>query len=71
MTMLNRAVTFMADYEALHEGTMLANKAFTLTDLRLAAGIALRSQHKLACQLKADSRVRHIGSNAFILIWEC
>jgi hypothetical protein len=70
MTMLNRAVAFMADYEALHEGTMLASKAFTLTELRKAAGIALRSQYRLSEQLKADSRVRHIGSNAFILIWE-
>jgi hypothetical protein len=58
--MLERAIAAMAANPE--------HKLWTLTELRLAAGIAIRSQYKLGNQLRADPRVVDRGSNAFSLI---
>ena len=43
-------------------------RVWTLSELRKATGIAIRSQYRLSEQLKADRRVIHHSGNRFTLV---
>jgi len=57
MTMLERAVAHMKSHPD--------QWFWSLNDLRRATHIAIRSQHRLAEQLRSDARVGYEGGNLY------